>query len=73
MTKVAANAWLIKRARQARVFCCCHRCHHMSLTVLGELSEDVFEDRHESHGDVNNPNRTISEIIDFRVKSLRIG
>ena len=45
----------------------------MSLTVLGELSEDVFEDRHESHGDVNNPNRTISEIIDFRVKSLRIG
>ena len=37
-----------------------------------ESSEDVFVDEHESHGDITNPNRTISEIIDFWIKSLSI-
>ena len=37
-----------------------------------ESSEDVFEDEHDTHGDNYDPNRTISEIIDFRIKSLSI-
>ena len=37
----------------------------MSLTVLEGLTEDVFRDKQIEHGDVNNPNRTISEIIKF--------
>ena len=31
------------------------------------LSEDVFGDKHCEHGDVNNPNRTISEIMRFLI------
>ena len=40
----------------------------MSLTVLGELSEDVFEDEHESHGDVIIPTVQFLKQIDFRMK-----
>ena len=44
---------------------------HVSLTLLrefdttGELSEDVIEDKHELHGYLIAPNRTLSETFNF--------
>ena len=40
----------------------------MSLAELQELSEDVFDNKLDINGDLNDPNRTLSEIMNFGLK-----